>query len=240
MESHDADAVGGIAVPDGDVSYVCSRFALRPRSVPPTIPVSGNNGLYKRRVFDSVRVDPSLVEGEDVALNRAMEESGLRSRTLAELAWSIGDEGLRRFAALAVQERVAPRASWPVTGRSGCPTWSSAGQFERGLPRHDRVTAGRRPAAGLVRSLRLSLRGLRRPHGTEIRRSKAKSGDFALATVTNTRLPRRLPGRPGDRHPTILAGSYRRGGAMSVGRSRRPLGSSPRMRHRRGRCVWRW
>ena len=85
METDDADAVGGIAVPDGDVTYVCNRFALRPRPVPPTIPVSGSNGLYKRRVFDLVRVDPSLTEGEDVALNRAMEASGLRSRTLAEL-----------------------------------------------------------------------------------------------------------------------------------------------------------
>ena len=85
MDTHEADAVGGIAVPDGDVTYVCNRFALRPRPVPPTIPVSGSNGLYKRRVFDLVRVDPSLAEGEDVALNRAMEASGLRSRTLAEL-----------------------------------------------------------------------------------------------------------------------------------------------------------
>ena len=49
MEIHDADAVGGIAVPDGDVTYVSNRFALCPRSVPPTIPVCGNNGLYKRR-----------------------------------------------------------------------------------------------------------------------------------------------------------------------------------------------
>ena len=85
METHNADAVGGIAVPDGDVTYLCNRFALRPRSVPPTIPVSGSNGLYKRRVFDLVRVDPLLTEGEDVALNRAMEASGLQSRTLAEL-----------------------------------------------------------------------------------------------------------------------------------------------------------
>ena len=55
METHDADAVGGIAVPDGDVTYVSNRFALCPRSVPPTIPVCGNNGLYKRRVFDLAR-----------------------------------------------------------------------------------------------------------------------------------------------------------------------------------------
>ncbi len=62
-----------------------NRFALRPRSVPPTIPVCGSNGLYKRRVFDLVSVDPWLTEGEDVALNRAMEAAGLSSRTLAEV-----------------------------------------------------------------------------------------------------------------------------------------------------------
>jgi len=82
---HDADAVGGIAVPDGDVSYVCSRFSLRPRPVRPTVPVGGGNGLYRREVFDSIGVDPSLSEGEDVALNREMEASGFRSRTLSEV-----------------------------------------------------------------------------------------------------------------------------------------------------------
>jgi hypothetical protein len=85
LDAYGADAVGGIAVPDGDVTYVCRRFALRPRSVPPTIPVTGNNGLYRRRVFELVHVDPTLSEGEDVALNRAMEASGLRSHTLAHL-----------------------------------------------------------------------------------------------------------------------------------------------------------
>ena len=45
METHDADAVGGVAVPDGDVTYVCNRFALRPRSVPPPIPVSESVSL---------------------------------------------------------------------------------------------------------------------------------------------------------------------------------------------------
>ena len=79
------DAVGGIAIPDGDVSYLHRLFGLPPRVVPPTVPVSGCNGLYTRRVFEMVSVDPSLSEGEDVALNRAMEDAGLIARTLADV-----------------------------------------------------------------------------------------------------------------------------------------------------------
>jgi hypothetical protein len=47
--------------------------------------VSGSNGLYKRRVFEMVSVDPSLTEGEDVALNRAIEAAGLIARTLPDV-----------------------------------------------------------------------------------------------------------------------------------------------------------
>jgi glycosyltransferase involved in cell wall biosynthesis len=79
------DAVGGIAIPDGDVSYLHRQFGLPPRIVPPTVPVSGCNGLYARRVFEMVSVDPSLAEGEDVALNRAMEAAGLIARTLSDV-----------------------------------------------------------------------------------------------------------------------------------------------------------
>jgi glycosyltransferase involved in cell wall biosynthesis len=186
MEIHGADAVGGIAVPDGDVSYVCSRFALRPRPVPPTIPVSGNNGLYKRRVFEVVRVDPSLTEGEDVALNRSMEESGLSSRTLAglivehreakgfvdSLRWLYkSGRGASRQLARYRQVRL--------------PDLVLAGQFSavflgmtasrRGL---DRRLAWSAPCAYL-----LAASGFHLARKFEI---KGEVGRFALATVTNT------------------------------------------------------
>jgi GT2 family glycosyltransferase len=83
LEDH--DAVGGIAVPDGDVAYVCRRFRLVPRIVPGTTAVTGNNGLYRREVFDVASVDPELREGEDVALNHAMERQGLSSVTVPGL-----------------------------------------------------------------------------------------------------------------------------------------------------------
>jgi glycosyltransferase involved in cell wall biosynthesis len=79
------DAVGGIAVPDGDVAYLCRRFKLVPRVVTGTTTVTGNNGLYRREVFDVANFDPALREGEDSALNHAMDRSGLSSVTVPGL-----------------------------------------------------------------------------------------------------------------------------------------------------------
>jgi hypothetical protein len=79
------DAVGGIPVPDGDVTFIFNRFGLRAKACPPTITVSGTNGLYRRSVFDRVKVDARLTEGEDVALNRSMEAAGLRLANIADL-----------------------------------------------------------------------------------------------------------------------------------------------------------
>ena len=83
LEGH--DAVGGIAVPDGDVAYVGKRFSLVPRVVPGMTTVTGNNGLYRREVFDLASFDPALREGEDVALNHAMVRHGLSSLTVPGL-----------------------------------------------------------------------------------------------------------------------------------------------------------
>src|SRR5260370_3224043 len=79
------DAVGGVAVPDGDVSYLYRRFRLVPRVVHGTASVTGNNGLYRREVFDVADFDPALREGEDIALNHAMDRRGLSSVTVPGL-----------------------------------------------------------------------------------------------------------------------------------------------------------
>jgi glycosyltransferase involved in cell wall biosynthesis len=79
------DAVGGIAVPDGDVQYLYRRCHLAPRAVKPTTTVTGNNALYRRSVFDLVGFDPSLREGEDSAFNYAMAGAGLLSVTVPDL-----------------------------------------------------------------------------------------------------------------------------------------------------------
>jgi glycosyltransferase involved in cell wall biosynthesis len=71
------DAVGGTAVPDGDVTYLHRRFGLVPRVRTHTTTVAGGNGLYRREVFKSVQFDPALREGEDIALNHAIAQRGL-------------------------------------------------------------------------------------------------------------------------------------------------------------------
>jgi hypothetical protein len=81
----DHDAVGGTAVPDGDVGYIYKRFGLTPRVVRGTTTVTGNNGLYRREVFDVAAFDPALREGEDSALNYTMDRQGLSSITVPGL-----------------------------------------------------------------------------------------------------------------------------------------------------------
>ena len=81
----DADAVAGVAVPDGDVQYLYKRFGLEPRPLNGTIEVSGCNALYRRDVFDRAGFDAELREGEDVAMNHAMREAGARMRRLEGL-----------------------------------------------------------------------------------------------------------------------------------------------------------
>jgi glycosyltransferase involved in cell wall biosynthesis len=79
------DAVGGIAVPDGDCAYLGSRFGLSPRVRAHSVTVSGGNGLYRREVFDVTPVDASLRNGEDIALVKAMEAKGFRLMCLSDL-----------------------------------------------------------------------------------------------------------------------------------------------------------
>lgn len=81
----DHDAVGGTAVPDGDVAYVYQATRLVPRVVGHATTVTGSNALYRRQVFELVAFDPSLREGEDVALNKATARYGLLLGTVPGL-----------------------------------------------------------------------------------------------------------------------------------------------------------
>jgi GT2 family glycosyltransferase len=79
------DAVGGTAIPDGDVAYIYRRFRFVPRFVAHTTSVTGSNALYRREVFGVVKFDPALREGEDVALNQAIKAQGLSTATVPGL-----------------------------------------------------------------------------------------------------------------------------------------------------------
>lgn len=78
-------AVGGTAVPDGDVAYLHRLFRLTPRPAGHTIAVTGSNALYRRDVFTLTAFDASLREGEDSALNHAISSRGLSLATVPGL-----------------------------------------------------------------------------------------------------------------------------------------------------------
>ncbi len=79
------DAVGGVAVPDGDAAYVCTRFSLDPKITKHSTTVTGSNGLYKRTIFEQIGFQSELREGEDVAFNHLMQQSQFRSVAAPEL-----------------------------------------------------------------------------------------------------------------------------------------------------------
>lgn len=81
----DADAVGGTAVPDGDVAYICDRLGLTPRGVAHTTKATGSNAAYRRELFERVSFDRALREGEDVAFNHALRAIGARVFTIPGL-----------------------------------------------------------------------------------------------------------------------------------------------------------
>ena len=85
LQGQDFDAVGGLAVPDGDVAWVYSAFGFAPKVVAATTTVCGSNGLYRRGLFAGVRFDPSLRNGEDVAFNHALVGAGFKAATLPGL-----------------------------------------------------------------------------------------------------------------------------------------------------------
>lgn len=81
----EADAVAGIAVPDGDVAYIGRRFRLPACVAAHTMELTGSNALFRREVFAQVGFDPALRNGEDIALAHAMRSRGIRVRKVAGL-----------------------------------------------------------------------------------------------------------------------------------------------------------
>ncbi len=59
---------------------------MTPKRVDHTTQVTGSNAVYRREVFDQVSFDSSLRDGEDVALNHALRERGIRMLTVPDLS----------------------------------------------------------------------------------------------------------------------------------------------------------
>lgn len=72
------DAVGGIAVPDGDVNYLYVLLDLKPKVANPTTVVSGSNGFYKRELFEKISFNKDFRDGEDSVFNKLMIVNGFK------------------------------------------------------------------------------------------------------------------------------------------------------------------
>ena len=79
------DAVGGIAIPDGDVTYICQKFNLKPKPIPHTTGITGSNVIYKGEILKKIKINPEIRDGEDTDLNWRLKEAGYKSKLLEDL-----------------------------------------------------------------------------------------------------------------------------------------------------------
>lgn len=92
-----ADAVAGVAVPDGDVTYLHHRFGLVPKVRSHATDVTGSNALYRAELFDDLTFDVRLRDGEDVAFSHSLRERRASVRTVPGLVVRHEErKGLRR------------------------------------------------------------------------------------------------------------------------------------------------
>jgi glycosyltransferase involved in cell wall biosynthesis len=84
-EIKDSDAVGGIAVPDGDVNYIWRKCKIKPKIVNHSTIVTGSNGFYTRKLLNSIKFNSNLKEGEDFDINNRLIEKGFKLKSLKNL-----------------------------------------------------------------------------------------------------------------------------------------------------------
>lgn len=79
------DAVGGIAVPDGDVNWIWRKFNLKPKIAQHSAIVTGSNGLYKKNLFKKINFNSNLKDGEDFDFNQRIEKKGYKIKRINNL-----------------------------------------------------------------------------------------------------------------------------------------------------------
>jgi hypothetical protein len=75
----DVGAVGGVAVPEGDSTWIHRVFRLDPRPTPLEETVTGNNLLSPRATMELVGFAPSMRTAEDVLFVHQLKASGHRA-----------------------------------------------------------------------------------------------------------------------------------------------------------------
>ncbi|MFA6005266.1 MAG: glycosyltransferase family A protein [Patescibacteria group bacterium] len=78
------DIVGGIAIPDGDVSFVYKKFELVPKKATHTTAITGSNCMAKKEVFSKLGFK-NVSDGEDVDFSWRAEKLGLKLYSISTL-----------------------------------------------------------------------------------------------------------------------------------------------------------
>jgi glycosyltransferase involved in cell wall biosynthesis len=77
--------VGGIAVPDGDCSTIQRIFQLSPRPKRGSIPLTGNNAVYRADALRESGSNWLTPLGEDFRLNQLLQQQGFKLKTINNL-----------------------------------------------------------------------------------------------------------------------------------------------------------
>lgn len=80
-----ADAVSGVAVPDGDVAVIWRMFGPKPKVKASDWDLTGNNVIFKRSALEQVGWPSQRRRSEDNRMARAMVDAGMSVRTLKDL-----------------------------------------------------------------------------------------------------------------------------------------------------------
>ena len=80
-----ADAVSGVAVPDGDCAVIWRMFGPKPKGIPGYWDLTGNNVIFKRSALEQVGWPAQRRRSEDNRMARAMLDAGMAVETLKDL-----------------------------------------------------------------------------------------------------------------------------------------------------------
>jgi hypothetical protein len=78
-------AVGGVAVPQGDATWLHRAFKLDPRPTGLQFGITGSNSLYRREVLTAIGFDPAMRTAEDVVFEHKFRSAGFISMFMADL-----------------------------------------------------------------------------------------------------------------------------------------------------------
>jgi glycosyltransferase involved in cell wall biosynthesis len=80
-----ADAVSGVAVPDGDCAVIWRMFGPKPKGMVGYWDLTGNNVIFKRAALEQVGWPAQRRRSEDNRMARAMVDAGMAVETLKDL-----------------------------------------------------------------------------------------------------------------------------------------------------------